>query len=158
MEKAKLLIVDDEALIRKALGRVLRAEPVEVLEAENAAEALKLLVTEPVALVITDYRMPGMDGLDFLRLVRERCPDTIRIMLTGHGDMSTAIQAINQGDVFRFFTKPWDQEELLHSVQKALKLQHIRLSNRQLIRDLEEQLEHLRGHGNGQEAESSANR
>ena len=158
MEKAKLLIVDDEALIRKALGRVLRAEPVEVLEAENAAEALKLLATEPVALVITDYRMPGMDGLDFLRLVRERYPDTIRIMLTGHGDMSTAVQAINQGDVFRFFTKPWDQEELLHSVQQALKLQHMRLSNRQLIRDLEEQLEHLRCHVNGQEAESSAKR
>jgi len=148
MDKFKLLVVDDEILIRKALVRTLRAEPIDILEAENADAALKVLATTPVGMVIADYKMPGMDGLELLHLVRERYPDTLRIMLTGHGDMDTAVQAINGGDVFRFFTKPWNHDELLQSVRKALKLQHMRISNRQLIRDLEEQLDHLRNHVN----------
>jgi len=144
MDKFKLLVVDDEILIRKALVRLFRAEPIEVLEAENGEEALKILATVPVSMVIADHKMPGMDGLELLHLVRERYPDAIRIMLTGFGDLETAMQAINQGDVFRFFTKPWNKDELLQSVQKALKLQHMRVSNRQLIRDLEEQLERMK--------------
>jgi len=148
MDKFKLLVVDDEILIRKALVRTLRAEPIDILEAENADAALKVLATTPVGMVIADYKMPGMDGLELLHLVRERYPDTLRIMLTGHGDMDTAVQAINGGDVFRFFTKPWNHDELLQSVRKALKLQHMRISNRQLIRDLEEQLDRLRNHVN----------
>ena len=146
MDKFKLLVVDDEVLIRKALVRALRAEPIEILESENAESALKLLATTPVGMVIADYKMPGMDGLELLRVIREHYPDTVRIMLTGHGDMETVVQALNQGDIFRFFTKPWNHEELLQSVRKALKLQHLRISNRKLIRDLEEQLEHLRSH------------
>src|SRR5690349_8927459 len=108
----KILIVDDEENVCNALRRSLRKEGYELFFANEPAKGLELLKTTPVDLVLSDHLMPNMTGLEFLKLVRDRYPNCMRMMLTGHADMQTAIAAINQGEIYRFLTKPWDDTEL----------------------------------------------
>jgi type II secretory ATPase GspE/PulE/Tfp pilus assembly ATPase PilB-like protein/FixJ family two-component response regulator len=117
----RLLIVDDEPGIVKALVRVFRQENYEVLAADSAEEALKLLAGGGAAnVVISDYLMPGMKGAEFLRRVKELYPDTIRIMLTGHADTGAVMGAINEGAVYKFILKPWNDDDLRVTVALAL--------------------------------------
>jgi DNA-binding NtrC family response regulator len=121
-----LLVVDDEALLCNALGRTLRREGYRVLTATHPEQGLQVLRSTPVDLVLSDHLMPQMTGLEFLARVRDRHPDCVRVMLTGHADMEVAIEAINRGDIFRFLTKPWDDTELkvvLHCALEQLDLQ-----------------------------------
>ena len=108
----RILIVDDEENVCHALRRSLRKEGYELFFGHEPAEGLALLKKQPVDMVISDHLMPNMTGLEFLKLVRDRYPDAMRLMLTGHADMQTAIDAINQGNIYRFLTKPWDDTEL----------------------------------------------
>jgi putative nucleotidyltransferase with HDIG domain len=115
-----VLFVDDEVNILKTLARLFRAEPVRVLTASSAAEALALLDTEPVQVVISDQRMPGTTGVRLLAQIRELRPEIVRILLTGHTEIAIAIEAINKGEIFRLLTKPWNDDELRATVRQAL--------------------------------------
>ena len=115
-----MLFVDDEVNILKSLARLFRAEPVRVLTASSAPEALALLGSEPVQVVVSDQRMPGTTGVKLLAQVRERRPDVVRILLTGHTEIGVAIEAINHGEIFRLLTKPWNDDELRATVRQAL--------------------------------------
>jgi putative nucleotidyltransferase with HDIG domain len=120
IEKPGVLFVDDEVNILKSLARLFRADPVRVFAASSAAEALALLATEPIQVVVSDQRMPGTTGAKLLAQVRERWPEVARILLTGHAEIQVAIEAINRGEIFRLLTKPWNDQELRATVRGAL--------------------------------------
>ena len=114
-----VLFVDDEINILKAIQRLLRNEPLQVLTASRAHEALDLLSQHACQVVVTDQRMPEMSGVDLLSSVRERHPDIVRMMLTGYTEMTIAVDAINRGEIFRLITKPWNDEELRATIRQA---------------------------------------
>lgn len=107
--KHRILIVDDDPTILLILARTLTRAGYEVVQATGPEEALALLEEEgPFDLAITDNQMPGMTGVALLAEMRVRHPEMIRILLTGHADVETAVRAINDGQIFRFLSKPWD--------------------------------------------------
>ncbi|MDP2795460.1 MAG: ATPase, T2SS/T4P/T4SS family [Sulfurisoma sp.] len=128
----RLLIVDDEPGVVKALTRAFRQENYEVVGAAGGEEGLKRLAEATTHLVISDYMMPGMNGANFLRAVKERSPDTIRIMLTGHADTGAVMGAINEGAVYKFILKPWDDDDLRVTVALALEQFDLVQKNRAL--------------------------
>ncbi len=129
----KILIVDDEENVCNALRRSLRKEGYEMFFAHQPSDGLEILKKTPVDLVLSDHLMPNMTGLEFLKLVRDRHPDSMRMMLTGHADMQTAIAAINQGEIYRFLTKPWDDTELKVTLFLAFEQLDLERENRKLL-------------------------
>lgn len=121
--KANLLLVDDEENILRSLQRVLRKEPYELQVATSGEEALGMLNVQKFDLVISDARMPGMDGPTLLSEIKEKWPGCIRILLTGYADINSTIKAINDGQIYRYISKPWDDEELKLVVRHALAFQ-----------------------------------
>jgi DNA-binding NtrC family response regulator len=118
-----LLIVDDEESIHKALERTLRREPFEVLHAYDAGEAEALLEQRPdVRAVMCDHYMPGTLGLDFMIHVRRTHPRLVTILLTAQADLELVITAMNEGRLHRFFTKPWEGDEVRRSLRELLGL------------------------------------
>ncbi len=115
-----VLFVDDEVNIRRALMRLFRNEPVRVEQAESAEQALEILEHEPIQVIVSDQRMPGMSGVKLLSRVRERWPEIIRMMLTGFTEIDVAIEAINKGEIYRLVTKPWNDDELRSTVRTAV--------------------------------------
>ncbi|MBA4741590.1 MAG: response regulator [Azoarcus sp.] len=128
-----VLFVDDETNILHALRRLFRGSGHRVLLAENAEIAFEYLEDEPVDLVVSDMRMPGMDGAAFLEKVRERWPDVVRILLTGFSDVALTIQAINRGEIYRYVSKPWDDNDLRLIVRHAIETRRLALENRRLV-------------------------
>lgn len=117
---ARILCVDDEKKILNSLGRGLRARKYQVETAETAEEAFEILENRYVDVIVADQQMPGMRGNELLRMVRERYPDVIRIMLSGHTDFNELVQAVNEGEIFRFVAKPCESAELARIIQMAL--------------------------------------
>ena len=118
-----LLIVDDEPNNLSALNRLLRKEGYRVLSAGSGAEALELLAVNPVQVILSDQNMPGMSGAQFLALAKELYPDTVRMILSGLTDFTTVSDSVNQGAVFKFLTKPWDDDELRNHLRLAFRMQ-----------------------------------
>lgn len=117
----KILFVDDEPNVLKAMRRIFRQENYELLTAGSGPEALALLDKEdPVHVVLTDHRMPAMTGTDLLKRVKAKYPGTIRIMLTGYADTDAVMGAVNEGAVYKFITKPWNDDDLRLTVSLAL--------------------------------------
>jgi len=114
-----VLFVDDEVNILKALQRLLRNEPMNVLTASRPEQAIELIEREQVKVVVTDQRMPEMSGVDMLSSIRERNPSIVRMMLTGYTEMNIAVEAINRGEIFRLITKPWNDDELKATLRQA---------------------------------------
>ena len=114
-----LLLVDDEAFILTALQRVLRGQGYRILKASSAEEGLELLALNEVQVIVSDQRMPGMNGTEFLCRVKEMYPDTIRIVLSGYTDLALVTEAINRGAIFRFLSKPWEDEQLRAQIHEA---------------------------------------
>lgn len=127
-----LLLVDDEEYILSALKRILRRSNYHVLTAENAREGLRLLAENHVDVVISDQRMPGMTGVEFLRLVKDLHPDSVRMMLSGYTDLQSVTDAINEGAIYKFLTKPWDDEHLLANIEEAFRRREIVSENQRL--------------------------
>ncbi len=115
-----LLVVDDDDNVRRALRRVLRRTRCRILDAPDAAGALAVLEREPVQVVVSDYRMPGLSGVEFLREVKERWPRIQRVLLTGQADSTAIEEAVNRSEIFRFIWKPWDDGHLLITIQSAI--------------------------------------
>ena len=133
MGEYKVLFVDDDEQITKSFRRLLRKK-FSLDTALSAAEGLESLDAKgPYAVVISDFRMPEKDGVEFLKEVKLRYPDTVRIMLTGFADLQTAMKAVNQGSVFRFLTKPCPPDILSEAVAQAIKYYDFILSERELI-------------------------
>jgi two-component system NtrC family sensor kinase len=118
--EASLLVVDDDDHVRRALRRVLRRTRCRLLDAPDAEGAFAVLEREPVHVVISDHRMPGMSGVEFLRIVKERWPGIQRVLLTGQADSSAIEEAVNRSEIFRFIWKPWDDGHLLITIQSAI--------------------------------------
>ncbi len=127
-----VLLVDDEENILNALNRTFRKEHYRIITASSGLEGLAVIEKEIITLVISDHRMPGMEGVEFLSEVRKKSPDTIRMMLTGYADMQSVMNAINQGEVYRFITKPWDDEEIRFVVRDAIHHYDLITENREL--------------------------
>jgi two-component system response regulator HupR/HoxA len=118
VDQGTVLIVDDEPRVLDALEAILAAE-FRVLRAEGGEAALRLLDTEDIAVIITDYRMPGMTGVEFLRRAQERASEAIRIVLTAYTDVDSLMEAINTARIYHFIPKPWDPHDLMIVVRRA---------------------------------------
>jgi DNA-binding NtrC family response regulator len=116
----KILLVDDDPRITAALQRVLCHEFYELLTAHSADEALAILSRTSIDVIVSDERMPGMSGSEFLALVRHNYPDTVRIILTGHASLEVAMRAINKGEVSRFLMKPCNRHDLTDAIEYGL--------------------------------------
>ncbi len=122
MSNFTILLVDDDTNVLKSLQRLFRQErEIDVITAENAREAAGVLKRKPVDLVISDERMPEVEGHKFVQYLKKHYPDTIRIILTGYADTEAMKTAVNKGEVYRYLFKPWDENDLLVTVKNALK-------------------------------------
>jgi CheY-like chemotaxis protein len=114
-----LLLVDDDPNVVNALSRLLHKDEYRILPATDCRRAFELLATNDVDVVVADYCMPDMDGVEFLRRARSLYPATVRIMLTAVPEWKTAAAAINEGSVYKFITKPWDDAKLSEEIREA---------------------------------------
>lgn len=126
----KILLVDDEPNVLKALSRLLKRY--HLTTANSGEEALLLAHELAFDLVISDYRMPGIDGVEFLIRFKRLQPDAIRMVLTGNADLEGVQHAINEAEVFRFINKPWNNIEIVNAVENGLAHRRIQLENRAL--------------------------
>lgn len=140
-----ILYIDDEinnlTAFRAAFRRLYT-----VYTAASAAEAVELLVEHEVHIIISDQRMPKMTGIEFFETILDKHPEPIRILLTGYADINAVIDAINKGQVYKYFSKPWNEEELKHNIEKAYEVFSLRRENKELtakLLDVNEKLEFL---------------
>lgn len=143
-DAGRVLVVDDEPNILTALRRVLRARGYEALTAGSGAEALELLEREQVDVVVSDMKMPEMAGAELLERIFTRWPDVKRILLTGHSDVSLTIAAINRGKIWRYIAKPWDEEDLVLTIQQAIAHRQLMFENARLLSLTQNQNEELK--------------
>ncbi len=144
MEKHKLLLVDDEENILKSLNRLFRSEGYEIHTVNNGSEGLKLLEKYDFSLILSDYRMPELTGVEFLKLAKEKSPDTIRMILTGFADIEVAISAINEGEVYKFIEKPWEDENLKLQIKRAIEHYELVKERKELLEKVEKQNKELK--------------
>ncbi|NLP41580.1 MAG: response regulator [Veillonellaceae bacterium] len=150
-----VLFVDDEVHILSSIKRAVFEEKFKSLFASSAKEALEIMEKNDVSVVVADMKMPKMDGLTFLKIVKETRPEIIRMVLSGYTVLPQVLAAINQADIFKFITKPWDMEEdLLGAVRQAVDyynlykerdrlketLQHRNVTYQKVLRDMEVKL------------------
>lgn len=136
-QRPTILVVDDDTMVLNALRRTLTNSAWKVVTASCGAQALEVLAQQPIALIISDQRMPEMSGLKLLTEVKSSYPEIVRIILTGYTEMEVVVKAINQGEVYRFFTKPWNSAELIATIREVLQQ---RQSGRALISSYSDQL------------------
>lgn len=136
-QDVKILLVDDEPNVLSALSRLLKQY--QITTATSGEDALMLAKDQSFNVVISDYRMPGIDGIEFLILFKHIQPEAIRMMLTGHADLQGAQQAINEAQVFRFINKPWSKVELLNAIEGGLAHQRILKENKALADQVRKQ-------------------
>lgn len=129
----KILFVDDEKDILASLKRLFMDEGYEIFTAQGGPHALELLKNGAVDLIVSDQRMPVMSGVEFLKQSKGLAPDSIRILLTGYADISAAIDSINKGEVYRYITKPWNDDELKAIIRDGLELRRLRRENENLL-------------------------
>ncbi|WP_215408904.1 response regulator [Janthinobacterium sp. JC611] len=120
-----LLLVDDEPNILASLKRLLRRDAYHILTAGSGQEGLDVLASHAVDVIVSDQRMPGMLGADFLRKAKLLCPQTIRIMLSGYTELQAVTDAVNEGAIFKFLTKPWEDHQLRAHIAEAFRLKGI---------------------------------
>ena len=136
-EEIKILCVDDEKNVLKSLRRLFMDHDYEILTARSGKEGLEILEEQrDIQLIISDYRMPEMDGVEFLRRAYEYSPETIRIVLSGYADTASVVAAINEGQIYKFIPKPWNDDELKLTIEKALEVFFLKRKNEHLAEKL----------------------
>ena len=153
---ATLLFVDDEPSILSSLKRLFRPHGYRIHTAESGDEGLEILAREAVDLVISDMRMPEMDGAAFLEQVRQRWPHVVRILLTGYADIESTVNAINRGEIYRYINKPWDDHDIVLTVREALARQRLEQENDRLAAELKVRNEELQALNAGLEEKVAA--
>ncbi len=143
MSKYTILFVDDEINILQSLKRVFRKEPYKILTASSGKEGLEILEETPVDLLISDHRMPEMTGVEFMAEVKKRFPDIMRIILTGYTDVNSITAAINEGNVYKFILKPWEDDQLRETIREALEVYRLQMENIKLTEKIQKQNEEL---------------
>lgn len=150
VNRITVMLVDDEVNILRSLQRLLLDEDFEIETATSGEAALEQLQTlENVGLIVSDQRMPGMNGAEFLGRSREFIPHAQRILLTGYSDISATIEAINKGGAGRYLSKPWDEAELIHAIRDAVKLYRQGVETRRLNEIIARQKEELEAWNDG---------
>ena len=136
-EPTRILCIDDEQNVLRSLTRLFLDDPYEILTAPSGAEGLLILDRcGNVPVVVSDYRMPGMNGVEFLSEVRKRWPETVRIVLSGYADTGAIVSAINEGQIYRFVAKPWNDDELRVTVANAIERYDLGRKNLELTEEL----------------------
>ena len=141
--KYSILVVDDEEEILQSLRGLLRLE-YDVHTAQNAAEGLEIFRRRPIHVVMSDQRMPDMTGSQLLSQVQEERPETMRILFTAYADIQAVVDAVNQGRIFRYISKPWNPDELQAVVRQACEEYHQFAERERLLRDLRSHI--MEGH------------
>jgi len=137
LEKTLILCVDDERNVLRSLERIFIDDDYDIFTASSADEGLSILENNgPFQVVISDYRMPVMDGVEFLKEVYRRWPDTVRIVLSGYADAAAIVSAINDGQIYKFIPKPWDDNELHVTITNALERYALQKRNCELMTEL----------------------
>jgi DNA-binding NtrC family response regulator len=134
-----ILLVDDEPNVISALERALLDEPYTIHSAESGEMGLEFLSRSMVKVIVSDERMPGMGGAEFLSMVKELYPQVVRIMLTGQASIESTMKAVNKGEIYRFLVKPWDDTELILSLRSAVEKYDMEEENRRLLRTVKRQ-------------------
>ena len=134
----RILLVDDEENVTSALVRLLRRDGYEILRANSGLDGLQLLEQNKVGVIISDQLMAGMTGVEFLSRVKELYPDTMRIVLSGYTELKSVTEAINRGAVYKFLTKPWEDEQLCEHVRDAFSHFEMKIENARLNLDIKE--------------------
>jgi response regulator RpfG family c-di-GMP phosphodiesterase len=140
-----ILYIDDEIHNLNAFKASFR-RVYNVFTATSAEEAVKLLEEQEFHIIISDQRMPKMTGIEFFESILEKYPEPIRMLLTGYADINAVVDAINKGQVYKYFSKPWNEEELRHNIEKAYEVYSLRKENKELtakLLDVNEKLEFL---------------
>lgn len=132
-----VLLVDDEENILASLKRLLRRDGYHIITAGSAAEGLQRLAETEVDVIVSDQRMPGMSGVEFLRRAKALYPHTVRMVLSGYTELQSIIDAVNEGAIYRFLTKPWDDQHLRAHVAEAVRHKDMVDENRRLARQVE---------------------
>jgi diguanylate cyclase (GGDEF)-like protein len=132
-----LLLVDDESNILTSLKRLLRRDGYTILTADSGLAGLELLAHNTVDVIISDQRMPGMTGVEFLRRAKEIHPETIRMVLSGYTELQSVTDAINEGAIYKFLTKPWDDIQLRSNIEEAFRRKEMADENRRLSREVQ---------------------
>jgi putative nucleotidyltransferase with HDIG domain len=141
----RILFVDDDALVARAFAREVERNTDYVVTVSSSGEkALQEVDERPYAIVFSDYKMPGMDGIELLENVRSRAPDTVRILVSGKADFQTVVDVINRVGLFNFVLKPWDPTELKTTIERAMKHYHLTYENRHLTAQLADKVGQLR--------------
>lgn len=149
-----VLFVDDEENILNSIRRLFADSAINVLCAHNANHAIDIMSRDSISVIVTDNQMPGMSGIELLGKIKDVSPDTLKILMTAYADLTVAVDAINKGEVFRFITKPWDDDALLQTVQEAVRrydmIQTLKSGDEALLRSLSQTIElkdpYTRGH------------
>ena len=131
-----LLLVDDEENILSSLTRLLRRDGYKIFRAAGGKEGLKVLAEQDIGVIITDQRMPEMTGVEFLYEVKQIYPDTVRIVLSGYTELKSVTDAINEGAIYKFLTKPWDDELLQKNIAEAFERYEMKMENIRLADEL----------------------
>lgn len=140
-----ILYIDDEIHNLNAFKASFRRQ-FTVFTAESAEDAKKILSENDIHVIISDQRMPRITGIEFFESIIDQYPEPIRILLTGYADINAVIDAINKGQVYKYFSKPWNEEELRHNIEKAYEVYALRKENKELtakLLDVNEKLEFL---------------
>ena len=142
--KHTILCVDDETNILSAMKRLLHREDYRLLTAPSSEEGLEILKGNDIHLVISDQKMPGMSGIEFLSIVKEKYPDIVRVILTGYTDVGLIAESVNMGHVFKFFLKPWNDQSLKLEIRQALDYYDLVHANRLLHEKILKQNDELK--------------
>jgi serine/threonine protein kinase/CheY-like chemotaxis protein len=141
-KKHTILVIDDEPDLIQSVQEMLRLD-YQVLGATRAVDGLRILEREPVQIVMTDQRMPEMSGVEFLKILRESYPDVTRLLFTAYADIEAVTDAINQGNVYRYISKPWEPHELLQVLRQAVEYYDMRVERKRLTEELREKNQQL---------------
>lgn len=136
MNQKTVLCVDDEINVLRSLKRLLRNEEYQLITANSGAEGISILAEQEVSVILSDQRMPGMTGTEFLSIVKEKYPECVRVVLSGYADAATILDSINKGAIYRFLTKPWNDEELRITIRQCLGQYELLQENRNLTQEI----------------------